>query len=292
LRETAQGLAGWCEYDTDLFEGLTITRMLGHYQRLIEAIVADPDRRISDLPLLTEPERHQLVAEWNRTQVDCPRGRCLHQLMAQQAARTPTTIAAIGAGQEITYRELDESANRLAQYLCRIGIRPEACIAICLERSPKFLIALLGVLKAGGAYLPLDPSYPKERFTALLHDARCPVVLTTRDLRDKVAMGGLREICLDSDWQVLSLEPPEAPDVPVDADNLAYVIYTSGSTGMPKGVAVTHAAAISHFMTFAQNFGFQAGDRALQFSSLAVDFSLEDIFPTRATTSRGRKRPG
>src|SRR5262249_12140646 len=240
-------------------------------------------RRIHDLPLLTEPERHQLVVEWNRTPLECPRGRCLHQLISEQAARTPTSIAAIGADREITYRELEERANRLAQFLCRHGLRPEACLGIWLDRSPDLLIALLAALKAGGAYLPLDPSYPKERFAAFLHDALCPVVLTTLDLRDKVAMGGLRDICLDSDWQEISLEPPEAPDVPVETDNLAYVIYTSGSTGMPKGVAVTHTAAISHFTTFAQKFGFQARDRALQFSSLAVDFSLEDIFPTLLT---------
>jgi amino acid adenylation domain-containing protein/non-ribosomal peptide synthase protein (TIGR01720 family) len=283
LRETPQGLAGWCEYDTDLFDKPTIVRMLGHYERLLEGIVANPARRIRDLPLLTEPERRQLLVEWNRTERDYPRDRCLHQLITEQAVRTPDAIAAIAAGRHITYQELEGRANQLARHLRRAGVRPEACIGVCLERSPESLVALLAVLKSGGAYLPLDPSYPRDRFAALLQDARSPVVLTTQDLRSKLPMDGLRVICLDTEWEQVSLEPAATPEASVELDQLAYVIYTSGSTGKPKGVAVTHRAAISHFTTFAQEFGFRTDDRVFQFSSMAVDFSLEEVFPTLLT---------
>jgi amino acid adenylation domain-containing protein/non-ribosomal peptide synthase protein (TIGR01720 family) len=283
LRETPQGLAGCCEYDTDLFDKPTIVRMLGHFERLLEGIVANPARRIRELPLLTESERRQLLLEWNRTERDYPRDRCLHQLIAEQAARTPDAIAAIAAGRQITYRELERRANQLARHLCRAGVRPEACIGVCLDRSPELLIALLAVLKAGGAYLPLDVSYPKERIAALLQDARSSVVLTTQDLYGKVAMDRIRVICLDVEWEQMSREPAATPEASVELDQLAYVIYTSGSTGKPKGVAVTHRAAVSHFTLFALKFDFRTGDRVLQFSSLAVDFSLEDLFPTLLT---------
>jgi amino acid adenylation domain-containing protein/non-ribosomal peptide synthase protein (TIGR01720 family) len=283
LRETARGLDGWCEYDTDLFQGATIRRLLAHYQRLLEGAVADPGCRIADLPLLTCPERQQIVVEWNRTQSDYPRERCLHRLLAEQAARTPDAIAVVGAGRQLTYRDLDERANRVAQHLRRIGVHPEVPVGVCLERSPEFVVAVVAVLKAGGAYLPLDRDHPEERLAALLRDAQAAVLLTTQDLRSKLSMPGATLLCLDTDWGRIALETGEAPEVAIDLDNLAYVIYTSGSTGAPKGVAVTHAAAVSHFATFARQFGFRAGDRVLQFSSLAVDFSLEDIFPALLT---------
>jgi amino acid adenylation domain-containing protein/non-ribosomal peptide synthase protein (TIGR01720 family) len=283
LRETPQGLAGWCEYDTDLFDGATITRLIGHFQHLLEGIVADPGCCTGDLPLLTSAERHEIVVEWNRTPADYPRDRCLHQLIAEQAARTPDAIAVIGAERQLSYRGLDQQANRFARRLFEMGVRPETRVGVFLERSPDLIVAVLAILKAGGVYLPLDTSYPKERLATLLQDAQSPVLLTTHDLLDKLPHDGLPRICLATDWDTIGLESPAPPDILVDLDNLAYVIYTSGSTGMPKGVAVSHRAAVSHFTTFAQKFGFRAGDRALQFSSLAVDFSLEDLFPTLLT---------
>src|SRR5262249_25641258 len=221
----------WCEYDTDLFDGPTITRLHGHYERILEGIVADPSRRIGDLPLLTERERHQVLVEWNGTHADYPRDKCLHPLIDEHAVQTQDAIAVIGAGRQLTYRELAERANQLARHLLRAGVGPEACIGVCLERSPELIVALLAALKSGGAYLPLDPSYPKERLAAILHDARTPVLLTTRDLGGKVTMDGLRLTCLDTDWEQISREPAETPETRVELDHLAYVIYTSGSTG-------------------------------------------------------------
>ncbi len=172
LTESAGKLMGSLEYATDLFEAATMKRMASHFQRLLEGIVADPERRIGELPLLTAAERHQLLVEWNDTAVDYPRDQCIHQLFEQQVERTPEAVPVVLGEQQLTYRELNLRANRLAHHLISLGVGPEVLVGICLERSLELVIGLLGILKAGGAYVPLDPSYPAQRLAFMLETRR------------------------------------------------------------------------------------------------------------------------
>jgi amino acid adenylation domain-containing protein/non-ribosomal peptide synthase protein (TIGR01720 family) len=283
LRETGEALAGWCEYSTDLFDEATIRRLLGHYRRLLEAIVANPDRRLGELPLLTEAERHQILADWSSAPAGSPPARCLHRLFEEQAERAPDAVAVVSEREQLTYRELNRRANRLAHFLRRAGVGAEVPVAVCLERSAELVVALLAVLKAGGAYVPLDPAYPRERLALLLHDARAPLLLAQQELLPGLPPFRGTSACLDTDGERIAAESPADPIAAVDADNLAYVLFTSGSTGKPKGVAVSHGAAAGHFVTVQSALALGPDDRVLQFASPAFDVSLEEIFPTLLT---------
>ena len=228
------------QYNTDLFDALTITRLLGHFQTLLEGIVADPDQRISELPMLSEAEKRQLLIEWNDTRTSYPRDKCIHQLFEEQVERTPNATAVVFEDGQLTYRELNKRANQLAQYLRKLGVGPEVLVGICVERSLEIIIGLLGILKAGGAYVPLDPAYPKERLAFMLDDTQAPVLLTQQRLIETLPEHNARVVCVDRDWKEIEKEAEESPDNKVTAENLAYVIYTSGSTGKPKGVEVPH----------------------------------------------------
>jgi len=281
LRETEEGLKGELVYNTDLFDSATIERMAGHYQMMLEGIVADPDQRLSELPLLTEAERHQLLVEWNDTEVEYPRDKCVHELFEEQVERTPDAIAVVFEDQQLTYRQLNSRANQLAHYLMRKGVGPEVLVGICVERSLEMVIGILGILKAGGAYVPLDPTYPKERLSFMLDDARVPVLLTQQRLVKELPTHGAVVICLDADWgAVIAQENKENTVSGVKADNLAYVIYTSGSTGQPKGVLIEHQALASHCLTIIDHYQLRHSDRVLQFASLNFDASLEQMLPT------------
>jgi amino acid adenylation domain-containing protein len=276
LRETDDGLAGRCEYSTDLFDAVTVARLLGHYQRLLASAVADPERRVVDLHLLTEGEAERLLAGAHGPRADSPVDRCLHELIEEQARRAPDAVAVECGPDRLMYADLDRWADRLADALRRLGVGPEVCVGICVERSAEFIVGLLAVLKAGGAFVPLDPAYPRERLGMVLGDARAAVVLTRTGLADRLPAGDARVLCLDRvpEWQ-----GPIVPHRRVTGNNLAYVIYTSGSSGRPKGVAVPHAEAVAHLVTFTQAYHFGPTDRVLQFASLTFDTSLEDIFP-------------
>jgi amino acid adenylation domain-containing protein len=279
LVETEEGLVGSCEYSTDLFEEATIRRLLGQYQRLLEGIVADPEQRLDDLPLLTEAERQHILAASRGGPAGCPPAGCLHAWFEQQATRTPDALAVVAEDEQLSYRQLDRRANQLAHRLRRAGVAAEGRVGICLQRGPEAVVGLLGILKAGGVYVPLDPAYPPERLALLLHAAGVQVLLTEHDLLARLPPHQGITLCLDSDSQRIASEPEECPRARVDADNLAYVLYTSGSTGRPNGVAVSHRAAVAHFTTFLQELPFRPSDRVLQFASLAFDTSLEDLFP-------------
>ena len=179
LTEGPEGLTSSIEYNTDLFDSDTIERMVGHFQTLLQGIVANPDARLSELPLLTEPERHQLLVEWNATQTDYPRDKCIHELFEEQVERTPDAVALVFEDQRLTYRELNRRANQLAHYLRKLGVGPEVLVGICMERSLEMVVGLLGILKAGGAYVPLDPAYPKERLAFMVEDTGIAVVADT-----------------------------------------------------------------------------------------------------------------
>jgi amino acid adenylation domain-containing protein len=278
VAENSEGLSCQAEYNTDLFDSATITRMLGHYQTLLQAIVADPDRPVSHLPLLTEAERHQLLVEWNDTSADFPENACLHELFEIQVERTPDAVAAVFEDQQLTYRELNTRANKIAHYLQSLGVGSETLVAICLERSLEMVVGILGILKAGGAYVPLDPAYPQQRLMFILQDIQTPVLLTQGALREARPESAAQVLCLDTDGHVIDQQSGANPTSGVTADNLAYVIYTSGSTGQPKGVMIQHRALVNHMHWVQSAFPFSESDRELQQTPFTFDVSVWEFF--------------
>ncbi len=276
--EKAEGLSCLFEYNADLFDATTIARMLGHYQTLLEGIVADPGQPIGALPLLTEAERHQLLVEWNDTQADYPRDMCIHQLFEAQVERTPNAIAVVFEDQQLTYCELNARANQLAHYLRKHGVKPEVLVGICTERSSEMVTGLLGILKAGGAYVPLDPTYPKERLAFMLEDAKVLLLLTQECLLENLPKYEAKVICLDSDWDIIAEESQKNPASGTTSENAAYVIYTSGSTGRPKGVPGLHRGAVNRFNWMWQTCPFEAGEVCCQKTSLSFVDSVWEIF--------------
>ncbi len=286
--EGAEGLSCVLEYSTDLFDAATATRMLGHFARLLEAIVADPEQRLSKLPLLSEAERHQLLVEWNDTATVYPKDKTIHQLFEAQVEERPDAVAVVFEDHQLTYRELNRRANQLAHYLQRSGVRPEVRVGIMMERSVEMVVGLLGILKAGGAYVPLDAAYPKERLAFVLEDADLPVLLTQAHLHTELPGHRAKVVCLDTEWADIARESVENPvgTTMVTADNLAYVIYTSGSTGQPKGVLVTHHNVVRLFKATEAWFNFNETDVWTLFHSYAFDFSVWELWGALAYGGR------
>jgi amino acid adenylation domain-containing protein len=278
LWESSEGILGVIEYSTDLFAPATIQHMVEHFRALLEGIAADPERRLSELPLLGEAERRQLLVAWNNTHRAYPRGARLHQLFEAQAAASPQATAVVYAGEALRYQELDRRANQAAHFLRGLGVGADDLVGICMERSLEMVAALLGVLKAGGAYVPLDPAYPKERLAYIVDDARMKVILTTERLKGLLPESGARLVCLETDWQRISSQPPEKPVELVAADNLAYIIYTSGSTGQPKGVMITHRAICNHMLWMNERFPLTGDDRVIQRTPYNFDASVWEFY--------------
>ena len=214
--------------------------MIGHFQTLLNGIIADPDTKIGRLPLLTEAERRQLLVEWNDTRRDYPRDKCVHVLFEEQAERTPDAVAVVCGDEQLTYRQLNDRANHLANHLVSLSVGPEALVGIFLERSLDLITSLIAVLKAGGAYLPLDSATPPQRLALLLADSRVRLVLSHTSLRNRLAPLGTQSLYLDLVANLVAGQIRADRRPLVGAEDLAYVIYTSGSTGRPKGVEVPH----------------------------------------------------
>ena len=280
MEKTGQGLRGVLEYNTDLFDAATVTRVAGHFQTLLEGIVANPEQRLSDLPLLTETERCQLLVEWNETRVDCPQDECIHHLFETQVEQTPDAAAVIFEKEQLTYAELNRQANQLAHYLQRLGVGPEVLVGISVERSLEMVVGLLGILKAGGAYVPLDPAYPRERLAFMLHDAQVVALLTQERLVEHLPPQEVHVLCLDTEWKTISPKSEKNPVSGVRPDDLAYVIYTSGSTGRPKGVMIAHANICPLLHWGYENLGLSTADRVIQYLSYCFDWSVWEIFIT------------
>ncbi|MFL5358250.1 amino acid adenylation domain-containing protein, partial [Archangium sp.] len=244
LEETKEGFRGTLDYSTDLFDATTVARLAGHLRRLLESIVADPRQRISALPLLSDSERYQLTEGWNATAYEYPRESCIHDVFARQAALRPDAIALESSDQRLTYRQLDERANQWAHLLQRHGVGPDSRVALCLERSVELIVSLLGILKAGGCYVPLDASYPRERLVHMLEDAQPQVLLTTRALASQLPIAGLEVILLDELAEEVARQPVTAPVSATTSRNLAYIDFTSGSSGRPKGVCIEHRSVM------------------------------------------------
>ncbi|MFP4411180.1 non-ribosomal peptide synthetase [Coleofasciculus sp.] len=284
--EAKESLFGLFKYNTDLFDAATISRMLGHFQMLLEGIVAHPEQRLSDLPLLTPAERQTLLVAWNDTRQDYPKDTCIHQLFEAQVEQTPDAVAAVFEDQQLTYRDLNCRANQLAHYLEKLGVGPEVLVGICVERSLEMVVGLLGILKAGGAYVPLDPAYPKDRLSYMLSDAQVSVLLTQEKLVAQLPEHGALVVCLDTDWRVISQESEEKPVSGVNFDNLAYVIYTSGSTGKPKGAMNTHGGISNRLLWMQDAYRLTPDDRVLQKTPFSFDVSVWEFFWPLLTGAR------
>ncbi|MDB6121124.1 MAG: non-ribosomal peptide synthetase [Pedosphaera sp.] len=280
LMETPEGISGWIEYATGLFDRAAIIRMQGHYQILLEAVIANPDQLISSLPILTASERQQLLETWNNTRTDHPASQCVQQLFAKQAALTPEARAVVLGREHLTYRELNERSNQLSSYLRKCGVGPNVLVGISVERSLEMVVGILGILKAGGAYVPLDPAYPQERLAFMLQDARAPVLLTQKKLVEKLLATQARIFCLDSEWETVATESRENPASASSPDNLIYVIYTSGSTGRPKGAGVYHRGFTNLMHWFVSEFAITSRDNVLLVSSLSFDLTQKNIYAT------------
>ncbi len=286
VTETEQGLHCVLEYNTDLFEADTITRMLANFQTLLQGIVQDSQARLADLPLLTEGERERLLVEWNATEMDYPQDLCIHQIFEQQVLYTPEAVALVdGADQALTYAELNRQANRLAHHLQGLGIGPDNLIGICMERSIQMVVGLLAVLKAGRAYVPLDPALPASRLAYLVQDAQIAVILTQASLQERLTQLLPGVLCIDSDWPFFVQEPLDpapngraCPGEPRQSTNLAYLIYTSGSTGHPKGVMGTHQASLNRFQWMWQTYPFSQEDICCQKTNLSFVDAVWEIF--------------
>ncbi|MBC1218644.1 amino acid adenylation domain-containing protein [Nostoc sp. UCD121] len=278
MEDREQGLIATLEYDTDLFGTDTMHRMLGHLQTLLEAIVANPNQSIAELPLLTGFERKQILVDWNQTQTEYPQHLCIHQLFEQQVEITPNAVALVFENQRLTYRELNNQANQLADYLQKLGVKPEICVGICMERSPEMVIGLLAIIKAGGAYVPLDPKYPQERLAFMLEDSQTQILLTQTHLVKCFADAKVNTICLDSDWQFREQQNTVNLFSGATSKNLAYIIYTSGSTGKPKGVAIEHRSCIA-LLTWARKvFADDELVGVLASTSICFDLSVFELF--------------
>ncbi len=279
LAEADRDLVGGFEYSTDLFDRETIVRMGRHFETLLAGIVADPSRRLSALPLIVEEELRQVLAD-GRGPAPGPREtRCIHRLVESRAEQTPGAIAVESGDRKLTYRELNERANQLARELTARGVGPDVLVGVGLSRSLELAIGLLAVLKAGGAFVPLDPDYPAERIRAMLEDSRIAVLLTQEHLHDRWPSVGADVLRIDAEQEAIGRQPVSNLDAGPTLDDAAYVIYTSGSTGEPRGVVVRHGGLLNHNLAAAAMFDLSAADRVLQFSSLSFDIVIEELFP-------------
>jgi amino acid adenylation domain-containing protein len=292
LEETAGELTGELIYNRDLFDATTIERMASHLQILLAGIVANPHQQVAKLPLISGAERQQLLVDWNDTHADYPQDKCIHELFETQVERTPDAIAVQFEDVKLTYRELNDRSNQLADYLQTLGVKPEVLVGICVERSLEMIVGLLGILKAGGAYVPLDPAYPVDRLSFMLSDSQVAVLLTQQKLLASLPDCDIPIVRLDADWEEIAAPTPIVSGDTIapprrgfsqsivsaaTPDSLAYVIYTSGSTGKPKGVLVQHRGLCNLALAQIRVFDVHADSRVLQFASFSFDASISEV---------------
>ena len=283
LVDRPDGLSCNFTYQTDLFELTTIQRMVAQFKTLLGSASAAPDASLHDLPIMSDAEIRALLVEYNETKTDYPKNNCIHDLFEEQAKRTPEATAVLFEGRGLSYRELNRRANQLSNYLRGSGACSGSLVVLCMERSPEMIVALLAVLKSGGAYVPVDPRHSRERLPWILNDTAAPVLLTEKFSFDAVTncarTDSARTVCVDLAQWVFSEESAETSDVRITPDHLAYVIYTSGSTGTPKAVEIPHVSLVNFVFSSIATFELQPSDRMLQFASLSFDTAVEEIFP-------------
>src|SRR5439155_25734013 len=283
VTEVPQGFFVTAEYNTDLFDRERVERLAGHFQELLAGAVASPERRLSELPLLSASELRTVVETWNRTAREVGPAP-VHERFAAQAARTPDAVAVTFEGESLGYRALDRRANQLARRLRRMGIGSEEVVGIAVERSLDMVVALLAVLKSGAAYLPLDPAFPQKRLADMLDDGRPRVILTQESLRASLPATAAEALGLDS--LDLAGESEEPVSLAVDGEQLAYLIYTSGSTGRPKGVQVTHRALSNFVAAMADQPGLDTTDVLLSVTTLSFDIAGLELYLPLTTGAR------
>jgi amino acid adenylation domain-containing protein/thioester reductase-like protein len=276
MAETEQGLAAALQYNTDLFDASTIQRMLEHFRSLLQEIVSDPVKPVSAYSLLGEQEQKHLLVDWNQTQTDYPRDLCIHDLIQEQAKRIPNAVALQFEDDSLTYKELDKRADELAKVLVTQGVQPGTLVGIFANRSLDMMVGLLGVLKAGGAYLPLDPSFPSERLAFMVEDSGASIILTQTSLLFDMPENKAQIICLDALEQVSSTKGKKKTNT-AKPDDLAYIIYTSGSTGKPKGVQIHHQAVVNFLWSMKTDLKLSADDTLLAVTTLSFDIAVLEL---------------
>lgn len=281
MRDEGSCLTGLIEYSADLFHEDTIARLGDHFQHLLASIVANPDLSIARFPLLDVTERQQIVTTWNATQTAFDEAHCIHHLFEAQVTKTPEAAALVFEDQSLTYRELNERANQIAHYLLELGVQMETPVGIYVERSLEMVAGILGIMKAGCAYVPLDVSYPSERLTSILAQSGAAILLTQESLRESIPAVYLGQtLYLDSNWTLIANGECDNPVVPVTPQHLAYIIFTSGSTGVPKGVSVAHLNLLNYLHSIQQRLGNSVGDQFATVSTLSADLGNTVIFPS------------
>ncbi|HET8843022.1 MAG TPA: condensation domain-containing protein, partial [Ktedonobacteraceae bacterium] len=286
LEETPEGLQVFLDYNKALFEDQTIDRMLSHFTMLLRSVVAQPTMRISELPLLTEEEQSRQLAVWNDTARPYQQTLCVHDLFEARVRQSPDALAVSFQDEHITYNELNRRANQLANVLRGLGVKPEVTVCLLLDRSPELLIGILGILKAGGTYVPLDPTYPAERLAFMLENSQASVAVTRRHLAEDLPLTEVKVVYLDTDRALLGQQSemdvtPTSP--PAD---VAYIIYTSGSTGRPKGVPVLHHAIVNFLTSMRDQPGLSAQDTLLAVTTLSFDIAVLELFLPLTTGAR------
>jgi amino acid adenylation domain-containing protein len=279
LWESEQELAGRIEYSTDLFDTITITTISENFRTLLENIVTNSENCLAELSFFPETQRQKLLFDWNNTKARYHENGAVHQLFEAQVKQSPDAIALVHEDQHLTYQELNDRANQLAHYLRSIGVQPEVFVGICLKRSIEMVIGLFAILKAGGTYVPLDPTYLQPRLAHILADTQLAIMLTHSSLLTNLPQSPTHAVCLDACWETIAQHPVDNLTCTATADNLAYLIYTSGSTGTPKGVMVSQRSFINHTEAACAHYELKAGDRILQFASINFDATAEEIFP-------------
>ncbi|MBZ0165158.1 MAG: amino acid adenylation domain-containing protein, partial [Candidatus Omnitrophica bacterium] len=291
MREEGDLLTGLVQYKTDLFDDITIERMIAQFGRLLKDVAGQPALKLSQYALISDAEHSTLLKEWNQTQLDYPREKCIHQLFEEQVKRTPHAVALVHEDRQLTYDQLNRRANVLAHFLRHKGVKPNSFVGVFLERSVDMIVSLLGILKAGGAYVPLDPKYPTDRLEYMIDDTGLGLILSSQKVFDERSLllnERVETICLDTDWDTIEQEfddraqqPPNG--YPLNSRNLAYVIYTSGSTGQPKGVLIEHRSLVNYTCWVRKEYEITADDRVLQFASISFDAAGEEIYGTLTT---------
>ncbi|MEH1971926.1 MAG: amino acid adenylation domain-containing protein [Nostoc sp.] len=280
LREQDNGLGMVFDYNAEMFDASTIERMLGHFKTLLEGIVANPDQPISELPLLTAGEQHQVLVNWHGKQTNYPHNTCIHQWFETRAKRTPNNIAVSFENQQLTYQELNQRANQLAHYLQTLGVKSGTLVGLDMEPSLEMIVGLLGILKAGGTYVSIAPTSGQDRLAFILEDAQISLVLTQSSLVEKLSEHQLQVICLDSDWKGIALHATENLQYYITDQTLACVMYVSGGNGKPNGIAITHRNLVTHSLAISDTWELTQSDRLLLIPSISCDSFIESLFPT------------
>ncbi len=277
IEETTEGLTAVWEYCTDLFDAETIARFASCFEVLLKSIVAEPSTPVGKLRILTDSERRRLLIDWNATAQPWPHDRCFHELFSDQATHNPEALAAVFGDRSLTYAALNARANRLAHHLQTLGIGPESLVGLYFERSLELMIAVLGVLKAGAAYVPLDAGYPRERLTFMLEDARAELILTQQNLASRLPET-MPRLCVDTEWHRMAHQPESDPASSVGPDGLAYVLYTSGSTGRPKGAQILHRGLTNYLNWALHAYAVREGNGSPLHSSIGFDATITSWF--------------